>query len=78
MGNMNPKDRKRKKRRLLEQYGSYCCHCGNWFLSEWLTFEHVIPRSRGGSNALSNLRLACRPCNQARGAQPFYSFGLKW
>ncbi len=27
------------------------------------TLDHVVPRSRGGSNDLGNLRLCCRQCN---------------
>lgn len=30
------------------------------------TLDHVIERSKGGSNALTNLRLACRVCNERR------------
>ncbi|MGH9169101.1 MAG: HNH endonuclease, partial [Acidimicrobiia bacterium] len=32
------------------------------------TADHVVPVSRGGSHALSNLVPACGPCNTARGA----------
>ncbi len=28
--------------------------------------EHVVPRSRGGSDELSNLALACQRCNNAK------------
>jgi len=76
MRNMTTHERKRKKRRLLERDGNCCCHCRKWFPSNMLTFEHIIPRSQGGTHALWNLRLACSPCNQARGTQPFYWFGL--
>lgn len=31
------------------------------------TLEHLTPRSRGGTDAQANLRLACRDCNEARG-----------
>lgn len=31
------------------------------------TVDHIIPRSRGGGNKLSNLVLACHPCNNKRG-----------
>lgn len=30
--------------------------------------EHVVPTGRGGSDALSNWALACRTCNQFKGA----------
>src|SRR3954449_817931 len=31
--------------------------------------DHVVPRSRGGTNALTNLRLAHRRCNGQRGSR---------
>ena len=40
---------------------------GKTWLSKWhATLEHIIPRSQGGKNVLSNLMLACRKCNQER------------
>ena len=32
------------------------------------SLDHVIPRSKGGTNRLSNLVLACCECNQAKGS----------
>ncbi|MFI6008225.1 HNH endonuclease [Streptomyces sp. NPDC051243] len=34
-----------------------------------LNIEHLRPRSRGGSNRLANLVLACVPCNEAKGSK---------
>lgn len=31
--------------------------------------DHVIPRAKGGSNAVENLRLAHRRCNSRRGSR---------
>ncbi|MBK1647775.1 HNH endonuclease, partial [Rhabdochromatium marinum] len=39
-----------------------------------LEIEHIHPRSRGGSDRISNLTLACRPCNQRKGRQPIETF----
>jgi 5-methylcytosine-specific restriction endonuclease McrA len=36
----------------------------------YITFDHVIPSSRGGLTVLSNLRLAHRSCNTSRGNEP--------
>ena len=36
----------------------------------YITFDHILPISRGGTDAPSNLRLAHRACNQARGNDP--------
>ncbi|WP_420800307.1 HNH endonuclease [Myxacorys almedinensis] len=45
---------------------------------EKLTIEHLKPKSRGGSNLLENLRLACLPCHHSRGNSlyPPRLFGL--
>lgn len=33
------------------------------------TTDHKIPRSRGGTDALDNLALACLSCNSSKGAR---------
>jgi len=40
-----------------------------------LEIEHIIPKSRGGSNRVTNLTLACTPCNTQKGAQTAAEFG---
>jgi 5-methylcytosine-specific restriction endonuclease McrA len=30
--------------------------------------DHVVPRARGGSDAIGNLVLSCGPCNNRKGA----------
>src|SRR5262249_29480347 len=44
-----------------------CQYCGETFASSALTFEHVIPRSRGGQTSWSNIVTACMPCNTGKG-----------
>ena len=34
-----------------------------------LEVDHVIPVSKGGTDAMSNLRSTCRPCNRHLGAK---------
>jgi 5-methylcytosine-specific restriction endonuclease McrA len=52
----------------LMQRATHCCYCGSRFTkSRPKTLEHVIPLARGGSNELSNLSVACRSCNSAKG-----------
>ena len=34
-----------------------------------LTADHIVPRSRGGQNVLSNYAVRCRRCNSRRGAR---------
>jgi 5-methylcytosine-specific restriction endonuclease McrA len=47
---------------LLEKWGRKCAYCGKTGVP--LEIEHIVPKSRGGSNRVSNLTLACRECNQ--------------
>ncbi len=44
-----------------------CQYCGEVFPSSALTFEHVIPRSRGGQTTWSNIVTACVPCKYGQG-----------
>lgn len=66
MSNMTPDQKRKRKNRLLEEYGNRCHWCKRRFPPEQLTFEHLIPKSKGGPNSYWNLRLACFPCNFGR------------
>ena len=47
--------------------GFSCQYCGGSFKAEDLTFDHVIPRSRGGRTTWDNVVTACAPCNLRKG-----------
>lgn len=50
---------------VILAYRFTCAYCGASRLPvEDLTFDHVIPRSRGGPSTWMNIVLACRPCNE--------------
>jgi 5-methylcytosine-specific restriction endonuclease McrA len=40
-----------------------CQYCGESFPASELTFEHVVPRSKGGETSWTNIVAACDPCN---------------
>lgn len=46
---------------VLEKWGRKCAYCGADNVP--LEVEHIIPRSRSGSDRVSNLTLACHECN---------------
>ncbi|BAY83155.1 HNH endonuclease [Calothrix parasitica NIES-267] len=50
---------------LLEKWGRECTYCGK--KDTPLQIEHIHPKSKGGSNRVSNLCLACEKCNQKKG-----------
>ena len=57
---------------LLEKWNRTCAYCGAQNVP--LEIDHVIPKSIGGSDRVSNLVLSCRPCNQAKGNRPVEEF----
>lgn len=44
-----------------------CQYCGDHFSADLLTFDHVIPRCRGGKTLWTNVVAACSPCNLRKG-----------
>lgn len=60
---------------LLAKWGRRCAYCDAADVP--LEKEHIVPRARGGSDRVSNLTLACRPCNQAKGAADVRAFLAK-
>jgi 5-methylcytosine-specific restriction endonuclease McrA len=62
-------------RKLVVRHETHCWVCGE-LVDKTLsgrhpdgpTIDHVIARSRGGTNDISNLRLAHQRCNNARQA----------
>jgi 5-methylcytosine-specific restriction endonuclease McrA len=43
-----------------------CQYCGQRFASEDLTFDHVMPRSRGGRTSWDNIVTCCVGCNAVK------------
>ncbi len=57
---------------LLEKWGRECAYCGEQNVS--LEIEHIHPKSKGGSNRVSNLTLSCHACNQGKDNLPIEVF----
>ena len=49
---------------LLEKFQRKCIYCGVDGCK--LEIEHITPKSRGGTNRIDNLGIACHDCNQAK------------
>ena len=63
-----------KKLWRLQNGLCYFCDCethirkpGGPIHQRMATVEHMIPRSRGGSNYMTNLKMSCYDCNNSRG-----------
>jgi 5-methylcytosine-specific restriction endonuclease McrA len=57
---------------LLNKWERQCVYCKTKDVP--LQVEHIHPRAKGGSNRVSNLTLACEPCNQSKGALDIKDF----
>lgn len=57
---------------LLQKWDRKCAYCGAKDVP--LQIEHIHPRSKGGSDRISNLALACEQCNQRKGNSSIEQF----
>ena len=56
---------KRKWRQSIKEKWNYeCAYCGS---EDNLTLDHITPRSKGGSERVTNILCACHSCNQSKG-----------
>ncbi|ARO14711.1 HNH endonuclease family protein [Ketogulonicigenium robustum] len=53
----------------------FCCqYCGS---TSDLTFDHVVPRMRGGKTSWTNVVAACQPCNLHKGSRSLRQAGMQ-
>lgn len=60
---------------VFHRDGAKCAYCGN-AKAERYELDHIVPRSRGGSNRVSNLVVSCQKCNMAKDNQSVEEFLL--
>lgn len=54
-----------------------CQYCGEPHPTPELTFDHVLPRSRGGTTHWENVVTACGSCNLRKGSKSLGECGLR-
>ena len=70
--------RSRKKNKNIRQIvfdecGGVCPVCGckmqnkNQNESNFMTLDHIIPKSKGGNSTISNIQGMCKTCNNIKG-----------
>jgi 5-methylcytosine-specific restriction endonuclease McrA len=57
---------------LLAKWNRQCAYCGAHTVP--LQVEHIVSRARGGTDRVSNLALACAPCNRNKGTLAIQEF----
>jgi 5-methylcytosine-specific restriction endonuclease McrA len=53
------------RRNVLHRDGHTCQYCG--YRGDDLTLDHIVPRSRGGTETWENMVTACNRCNVSKG-----------
>ena len=69
LGKVAPYNDPANKRWLYGEQGGYCNGCEEHFLIRNMTVDHIIPRSKGGTDHVSNLQLLCSACNSLKGVK---------
>lgn len=70
---------------LAAQHGGRCWYCGceltrqngDASVKTTATRDHIIPRSKGGTNRADNLIAACRACNNGKRARSLEDYRAK-
>ncbi len=70
--------------KLFERQNGRCCYCDRFVVlcmdykmqqrQDAATIEHLRRLADGGSNSPSNLSMACKRCNQERGAMDWLRY----
>jgi 5-methylcytosine-specific restriction endonuclease McrA len=60
---------------LRDQYR--CQYCGGEFKAAELTYDHVLPRCRGGATNWTNIVSCCVKCNRRKGSMSLEQAGMK-
>lgn len=65
------------RRNLFARDGNRCQYCDRVFALNQLSFDHVIPRSRGGATTWENVVCCCKKCNARKGDRTPEQTGMK-
>lgn len=64
---------KQTRKILFIQCGGICPDCGRQMQNKnknnettYMTIDHIVPKSMGGTNNIENLRPCCRSCNMLK------------
>ena len=58
---------------VFHRDGRKCGYCGST-RAERYELDHIVPKTRGGADRVSNLVVSCRECNEKKSNQPLSEF----
>lgn len=75
--------RKRKLKVRFSRAGIYdrdhgrCCYCARVVAFSSMSYDHLVPRSKGGRTTWENIVLACIDCNREKGSKTLEEAGMR-
>jgi hypothetical protein len=62
------------RRQIIEDAGTTCgyCHSDEVLMGVSMAIDHIVPIAAGGQTVRDNLWVACRQCNEYKGAKTHY------
>lgn len=54
------------KRRIYDRQNGLCAYCGQHRNIKYMTVDHIIPLSKGGTDEIDNLQCTCKLCNRLK------------
>ncbi len=60
------------KARVKQRFGGACAYCGR--TPRVLTLDHIVAKSKGGQDVMSNLVAVCQRCNLSKGSRPLWQW----
>lgn len=54
------------KRRIYDCQNGLCAYCGQHRNIKYMTVDHIIPLSKGGTDDTENLQCTCKMCNRLK------------
>ena len=71
LGKLPPYNCPENKEKLYGKQQGYCANpeCGTHFEMRHLDVDHIIARSKGGTDHIDNLQLLCANCNRIKGSR---------
>jgi hypothetical protein len=65
--------RKKWRQSIKDKWNHKCAYCGD---DKNLTLDHITPRTKGGTNRLTNILCACKNCNYSKGHELWFEWYL--
>ena len=69
LGSIPRYNSKKNRTKLYGEQKGHCAGCGEHFQDRHLEVDHIIARSKGGTDHIDNLQLLCTACNRVKGGR---------